>query len=89
MTRTTFKEKSMKKRSLVTKEVANRQHQYPRIPKHTQNPPKNNFPHQTKPKGRMYVSVRRTIAYVRDFWPKTYMYTWILAKNLHVYTTFG
>ena len=51
MTRTNFKEKSMKKQSLVTKEAINRQHQYPRIPNHTHNPP-NNFPqHQNHQKG--------------------------------------
>ena len=49
MTRTTFKEKSMKKLSLVTKEAVKRQHQYPGRPNHTHNPP-NNFPHQTQPK---------------------------------------
>ena len=51
MTKTTFKEKSMKKRSLVTKEASNRQHQTQGRPNHTHNPP-NNFPqHQTHQKG--------------------------------------
>ena len=27
--------------------------------------------------------------YIHDFWPKSCMYTWILAKNLCVYATFG
>ena len=45
MTRTTFKEKSMKKGSLLTKEAANRQHRNPGRLRHTHNPP-NNFPHQ-------------------------------------------
>ena len=45
MTRTTFKEKSMKTRSLVTTEAINRQHQNPIGPRHTHNPP-NNFSHQ-------------------------------------------
>ena len=49
MTNTTFKEKSMKKWSLVMKEVVNRQHQNAGRPSHTHNPP-NNFPHQTQPK---------------------------------------
>ena len=42
MNRTTLKEKSMKKWSLVTKEAVTRQHQYPRRPNHTHNKP-NNF----------------------------------------------
>ena len=51
MTKTTFKEKSMKKWSLVTKEASNRQHQTQGRPNHTHNPP-NNFPqHQTHQKG--------------------------------------
>ena len=54
MTRTTFKEKSMKNWSLVTEEAVNRQHQYPGRTNHTHNP-LNNFQHQTQPKkgGRM------------------------------------
>ena len=49
MTRTTFREKSMKKWSLVTKGAFNRQHQYPGRPNNTHNPPIN-FPHKTQPK---------------------------------------
>ena len=41
MTKTTFKEKSMKKQSLVAKEASNRQHQTPGRPNHTYNPPNN------------------------------------------------
>ena len=33
--------------------------------------------------------VERTAAYIRDFWPKTCMYTRILAKNLCVYVMFS
>ena len=67
MTRTTFKEKSMKKQSLVMKEAVNRHHQNPGRPSHTHNPP-NNFPkHQTLPKGRIHVTVPTTMAYVHEF----------------------
>ena len=79
----------MKNWSLVTKQAVNRQHQNPGRPKPTHNPP-NNFPqHQNQPKGRMYASIQITVEYERDFKPKTYMYTWILAKNLRVYANFG
>ena len=37
----------------------------------------------------MYATVQRTVAYVHYFWPKTCMYTQILAKKLRVYTTFN
>ena len=57
MTETNFKEKSMKKQYLVTKEASNRPDQNPGRPNHTHNPP-NNFPqHQTQPKGRMYTTL--------------------------------
>ena len=57
MTKTTFKQKSMKKRSLATKEAINRHHKNLGRPKHTHNPP-NNFPqHKTQPKGRMYMTI--------------------------------
>ena len=84
MTRTTFKEKSMKKQSLDTKEVANRQHQYPGRPIHTHNPP-SNFPHQNEQKKggctrlfkehqRVYVTFGQKPSYVHDFQSKTCVY---------------
>ena len=74
LTRTTFKEKINKKRYVVITGAVNRQHWYPGRPNHTHNPP-NNFPqHRNKPKGRMYVTVQRSVAYVHDFWPKTCIY---------------
>ena len=99
MTKTTFKEKSMKKRSLVTNEASNRQHQTQGRPNHTHNPP-NNFPqHQTHEKGgctrlfkeqlRIYTTFGPKPACIRRFWPKTYMYMRHLAKNMHMYATFG
>ena len=51
MSKTTFKEKSMKKRSLVIKEASNRQHQIQGRNNHTHNPPKNFPQHQTHQKG--------------------------------------
>ena len=57
MTITNFKEKSMKKWSLVMKEVVNKQHQNPGRPSHTHNPPSNFPQHEAQPKGRMYVTV--------------------------------
>ena len=84
MTKTTFKEKSMKKRSLVTKEASNRQHQTQGRPNHTHNPPSNFPQHQTHQKGGctrlfkehlcIYVTFVQKLAYVRDFWPKTCVY---------------
>ena len=67
MTRTNFKEKSMKKQSLVTKEAINRQHENLGRPSHTHNPPSNFPQHQTQPKGRMYETVQRTVTYGPDF----------------------
>ena len=77
MTKTTFKEKSMKRWSLVIKEASNRQHQTQGRPNHTHNPP-NNFPqHQTHQKGgsmrlfkeqlRMYVTFGQKSMYVCGF----------------------
>ena len=99
MTKTNFKEKSMKKRSLVTKEASNRQHQTQGRPNHTHNPP-NNFPqHQTHQKGgcawlfkeqlRIYPTFGQKSACICGFWPKTYVYTRLLAKNPRMYVTFG
>ena len=51
MTKTTFKEKSMKRWSLVTKEASNKQHQTQGRPNHTHNPPSNFPQHQTHQKG--------------------------------------
>ena len=51
MTKTTSKEKSMEKRSLVTKEASNKQRQTQGRPNHTHNPPKNFPQHQTHEKG--------------------------------------
>src|SRR5713226_5447030 len=95
MTKTTFKEKTFKKRSLVTKEASNRQHQTQGRPNHTHNPP-NNFPqHQTHQKGgctrlfkeqlRIYVTFGQKAACIRGFWPKTCLYTQLLAKHLRMY----
>ena len=92
MTKTTFKEKSMKKQSLVIKEASNIQHQ-------TQGRP-NNFPqHQTYQKGgctqlfkeqlHIYVNFCQKLACICGFWPKTCMYTRLLAKNPLMYVTFG
>ena len=89
MTKTTFKEESMKRRSLVTKEASNKQHQNHGRPNHTHNPP-NNFPqHETQTKGRMYVTFGQKPACICGFWPKTCMYMQILAKNLCMYATFS
>ena len=99
MSKTTLKEKSMKKRSLVTKEASNRQHQTQGRPNHTQKPP-NNFPqHQNHQKGgcmrlfkeqlRIYVTFGQNNACIHGFWQKTCMYMKILAKTLRVYATFG
>ena len=99
MTKTTFKEKSMKKQSLVTKEASNRQPHTQRIPNHTHNPP-NNFPqHQTNQKGgcmrlfkeqlRIYANFGQKDACIHGFWPKTCVYTRILAKNMRMYANFG
>ena len=99
MTKTTFKEKSMKKRSLVTKEAFNKQHQTQGRPNHTHNPP-NKFPqHQTHQKGvctrlykeklRIYTNFGQKFACICRFWPKTCVYTRLLAKNPRMYATFG
>ena len=74
MTKTTFKEKLMKKRSLVIKEASNREHQTQGRSNHTHNPP-NNFPqYQTCQKGgctqlfkeqlRMYATFGQKSAYI-------------------------
>ena len=89
MAKTNFKEKSMKRQSLVTKEAYNRQYQNQRRPNHTHNPP-NNFPqHQTHQKGgctqlfkeqlHIYTTFGQKDACIRGFWK----------KNLRVYVTFG
>ena len=78
MTRTTFKEKSMKNQSLVTKEASTRQHQNTGRPNHTHNPP-DNFPqHQTQPKERMYMTFGQEPTCICGF----------LAKNPRMYLTF-
>ena len=89
----------MKKRSLVTKEASNKQHQSQGRPNHTHNPPSNFPQHQTHQKGgctqlfkeqlRIYTNFGQNAACIRGFWPKTCMYTWLLAKNPCMYTTFG
>ena len=84
MTRTTFKEKSMKKGSMVTKEAVNRQHQYLGRPSHTHNPP-NNFAHQKlnqkggctrllKEQQHMYMPFQLKLVYVHDCSTKTRVY---------------
>ena len=89
----------MKKRYLVTKEASNRQHWTQGRPNHTHNPP-NNFPqHQTHQKGgcmrmykeqlRMYANFGQKPECIRGFWPKTFVYTQLLAKNPCMYATFG
>ena len=99
MSKTTFKQKLMKKRSLVTKAASNRQHQTQGRPSHTHNPP-NNFPqHQTHQKGgctrlykeqlRMYMNFGQKPECIHGFLPKTCVYTRILAKNPRMYATFG
>ena len=40
-------------------------------------------------KGRMYTDFSQKPACIRDFYPKTCMYTRLLAKNLRMYATFG
>ena len=99
MTKTTFKEKSMKRRPLVIKEASNRQHQTQGRPNHTHNPPSNFPQHQTHQKGgcmrlfkeqlRIYATFGQKTACIRGFWPKTYVYTRLLAKNPRMYTYFG
>ena len=99
MNKTTFKEKSIKMKSLVTKEESNRQHQTQGRPNHTHNPPKNFPQHQTHQKGgytrlfkeqvRIYSTLGEKAACIHGFWPKPYVYTRLLAKNLHMYATFG
>ena len=99
MTRTIFKEKSMKKQSLVTKEASNRQHQTQGRPNHTHNPPKNFLQHQTHQKGgctqlfkeqlHIYTNFGQKAACIRGFWPNTCMYTQLLAKTPRMYVTFG
>ena len=99
MTRTTFKEKSMKKRSLVIKEASNRQHQTQGRPNYTHNPPTNFPQHQTHWKGgctwlftkqlRIYATFGQNAACICGFWPKNCMYMQLLAKNMHMYVTFG
>ena len=84
---------------MVMKEAINRQHQNPRRPNHTHNPPSNFPQHQTHQKGgctrlfkeqlRMYMTFGQKDACICRFWPKTCMYTQLLAKNLGVYVTFG
>ena len=84
MNKTTFKEKSMKKWSLVTKEASNRQPQTQGRPNHAQNPPSNFPQHQTHQKGgctrlfkeqlHMYATFGQKSTYVRNFWPKTRVY---------------
>ena len=84
MTNSTFKEKSMKRQSLVTKEASKKKHQNQGRPNHTHNPP-NNFPqHQTHQKGgctqlfkeqlRIYVTFGQQAACIRGFWTKTCIY---------------
>ena len=99
MTKTTSKEKSMKKRSLVTKEASNRQHQTQRWPNHTHNPPSNFPQHQNHQKGGctqlfkeqlcIYATFVQKPMCIRVFWPKTCVYMQLLAKNPCMYMTFG
>ena len=37
----------------------------------------------------MYVTFGQKSACIHSFWPKPYMYMWLLAKNLRMYVTFG
>ena len=99
MTKTTSKEKSMKKQFLVAKEASNRQHQTQGRPNHTHNPPTNFPQHQTHQKGgcmrlfkeklHIYATFRQKATCIHGFWPKTYMYMQLLAKNPCMYVTFG
>src|SRR5713226_7820443 len=92
MTKTTFKEKSMKKWYLVTKEASNREHQTQGRPNHTHNPPINFPQHQTHQKGgctRLYKEHLRIYVTLgpKPAWKSTY--TRLLAKNPRMYATFG
>ena len=95
MTKTTFKEKSMKKQSLVTKEASNRQHQPKEDPTTlTTHPATSHNIKLTKREDvhdclknnyvyrRLLAKNPRGWAYVRDFWPKNCVYRLI-------YMTFG
>ena len=89
----------MKNWSLVTKEASNRQHRTQGRPNHTHNPP-NNFPrYQTHQKWgctwlskehlHIYVTFGQKPKFIRGFWPKTCVYTRLLAKNPRMYVNFG
>ena len=99
MTKTTFKEKSMKIWSLVTKVASNRQHQNQGRPNHTHNPPSNFPQHQNHQKGgymqlfkeklHIYATFDQSVACICGFWQKPCVYMQLLAKNLRMYATFG
>ena len=85
MTKNTFKEKSMKKQSLVTKEASNKQHQTQGRPNHTHNPPSNFPQHQTHQKGGCTQLYKEQLCMYATLgqkpeWKGTY--TRLLAKNL-------
>ena len=78
MTKTNFKEKSMKKQSLVTKEASNRQHQtHGRPTTLTTHPATSHNIKLTKMEDG------------HDCLKNSCVYTQLLAKKLHVYADFG
>ena len=78
MNKTTFKEKSMIRWSLVTKEASNRQQQMQERPNHTHNSPNNFLQHQTHQKGGC----------TRLFKEQRCVYV-TFGQNLNVYMDFG
>ena len=78
MTKTTFKERSMKKQSLVTKEASNRQHQAQGRPNTLTTHPETS--HNIK------LTKRED---VHDCLNNNCVYTRLLAKNMYVYVYFG
>ena len=98
MTRTTFKEKSMKRWSLVIKEASNRQHRPKEDPTTLTSHPETS--HNIKLTKRedvrdclknscIYATFGQKTACICRFWPKTCVYTRLLAKNPRMYATFG
>ena len=76
----------------------NRQHQNPGRPNHTHKPPATSHKIKLNQKGGctwlfkeqmcIYVTFGQKDACIRGFWPKTYVYTWLLAKTPRMYVTF-
>ena len=99
MTKTTFKEKSMKRWSLVIKEASNRQTSDPgKTQPHSQptqqlpitlNSPKGGCTWLFKKQLCIYATFGQKPTSIRGFWPKTYVYARLLAKNPRMYVNFG